>query len=64
MVVAALNDLGPLARPGGAFGAFGSNGDGPHDWRRGASGDHTAFSNSTLCGNPQGSAGVLDDHTN
>ena len=42
----------------GAFGAFGSNGDGPHDWRGGASGDNTAFANSTLCGNPQGAAGV------
>ena len=48
----------------GAFGAFGENGDGPYDFRGGASGDHTAYSNSTLCGNPQGSAGVLDDHTN
>jgi len=42
----------------GAFGAFGSNGDGPHDWSGGASGDNTAFANSTLCGNPQGAAGV------
>ena len=45
----------------GAFGAFGSNGDGPHDWRGGASGDRTAYANSTLCGNPQGAAGQLGD---
>ena len=41
----------------GAFGAFGKD----NDWRGGASGDHTAYANSTLCGNPQGAAGVLDD---
>lgn len=45
----------------GAFGAFGSNGDGPHDFRGGASGDRTAYNNSTLCGNPQGAAGQLGD---
>jgi len=38
----------------GAFGAFGKG----NDWRGGASGDNTAFANSTLCGNPQGAAGV------
>jgi hypothetical protein len=38
----------------GAFGAFGPG----NDWRGGASGDNTAYSNSTLCGNPQGAAGV------
>ena len=38
----------------GAFGAFGKG----NDWRGGASGDNTAWSNSTLCGNPQGAAGV------
>jgi hypothetical protein len=41
----------------GAFGAFGKD----NDWRGGASGDHTAYANSTLCGNPQGAAGVLGD---
>jgi hypothetical protein len=38
-------------------GAFGPG----NDWRGGASGDNgdnTAYSNSTLCGNPQGAAGV------
>jgi hypothetical protein len=40
----------------GAFGAFGKG----NDWRGGASGDNTAFANSTLCGNPQGAAGVDD----
>ena len=46
----------------GAFGAFGDKaGPGaPHDWRGGASGDNTGFSNSTLCGNPEGAAGVDD----
>jgi len=48
----------------GSFGAFGNNGDVYHDFRGGASGDRTAFNNSTLCGNPQGSAGDLGDHTN
>ena len=38
----------------GSFGAFGKG----NDWRGGASGDNTAFNNSTLCGNPQGAAGV------
>ena len=41
----------------GAFGAFGKG----NDWRGGASGDHTAYANSTLCGNPQGAARVLGD---
>ena len=44
----------------GAFGAFGPG----NDWSGGASGDHTAYNNSTLCGNPQGSAGVYGDHSN
>src|SRR5688500_7641920 len=38
----------------GAFGAFGKD----NDWRGGASGDNTAWSNSRLCGNPQGAAGT------
>ena len=38
----------------GSFGAFGKG----NDWRGGASGDNTAYANSTLCGNPQGAAGV------
>ena len=38
----------------GSFGAFGKD----NDWRGGASGDNTAYANSTLCGNPQGAAGV------
>jgi hypothetical protein len=38
----------------GSFGAFGKD----NDWRGGASGDNTAYNNSTLCGNPQGAAGV------
>ena len=38
----------------GSFGAFGKG----NDWRGGASGDNTAYNNSTLCGNPQGAAGV------
>jgi hypothetical protein len=45
----------------GAFGAFGDKGDGPHDFRGGASGDRTAYNNSTLCGNPQGAAGQLGE---
>ena len=47
----------------GSFGAFGQKGEGGdyHDFRGGASGDRTAFNNSTLCGNPQGAAGVLGD---
>ncbi|MBX4204572.1 MAG: hypothetical protein KW788_00080 [Candidatus Doudnabacteria bacterium] len=44
----------------GAFGAFGEQGDVYHDFRGGANGDATAFNNSTLCGNPQGAAGVLE----
>jgi hypothetical protein len=44
----------------GSFGAFGDKGDVGHDFRGGASGDRTAFNNSTLCGNPQGAAGELD----
>ena len=45
----------------GAFGAFGDKSGDPatHDFRGGASGDRTAFNNSTLCGNPQGAAGEL-----
>ena len=40
----------------GSFGAFG----GPdNNFAGGASGDRTAFNNSTLCGNPQGAAGTL-----
>jgi hypothetical protein len=45
----------------GSFGAFGEKGDVSHDFRGGASGDRTAFNNSTLCGNPQGAAGELGD---
>jgi hypothetical protein len=45
----------------GSFGAFGEKGDFGHDFRGGASGDRTAFNNSTLCGNPQGAAGQLGD---
>jgi hypothetical protein len=44
----------------GAFGAFGKD----NNFAGGASGDRTAYANSTLCGNPQGSAGVLGDHPN
>ncbi|CAN5161842.1 hypothetical protein BH11PAT1_BH11PAT1_6270 [soil metagenome] len=44
----------------GAFGAFGKD----NNFAGGASGDRTGYNNSTLCGNPQGSAGVLGDHTN
>ena len=36
-------------------GAFGGR---DNNWAGGASGDNTAYSNSTLCGNPQGAAGV------
>lgn len=43
----------------GAFGAFGTFGDVEHDFRGGASGDRTAYNNSTLCGDPQGAAGEL-----
>jgi hypothetical protein len=45
----------------GSFGAFGQKGDYGHDFRGGASGDRTAYNNSTLCGNPQGAAGQLGD---
>jgi hypothetical protein len=45
----------------GSFGAFGEKGDVYHDFRGGASGDRTAYNNSTLCGNPQGAAGTLGD---
>ena len=45
----------------GSFGAFGEQGNFGHDFRGGASGDRTAFNNSTLCGNPQGAAGQLGD---
>jgi len=41
----------------GAFGAFGKDAN----FAGGASGDRTAFNNSTLCGNPQGAAGVVGD---
>lgn len=41
----------------GSFGAFGKD----NNFAGGASGDRTAYNNSTLCGNPQGSAGVLGD---
>jgi len=46
----------------GSFGAFGAKSGDPetHDFRGGASGDRTAFNNSTLCGNPQGAAGQLE----
>jgi hypothetical protein len=40
----------------GSFGAFGKN----WNFAGGASGDRTAFNNSTLCGNPQGAAGELN----
>jgi hypothetical protein len=42
----------------GSFGAFGGR---DNNFAGGASGDRTAFNNSTLCGNPQGAAGVLGD---
>jgi hypothetical protein len=41
----------------GSFGAFGKD----NNFAGGASGDRTAYNNSTLCGNPQGAAGVLGD---
>ena len=44
----------------GSFGAFGQQGDYGHDFRGGASGDRTAYNNSTLCGHPQGAAGTLE----
>lgn len=37
----------------GAFGAFGTYGASPHDFRGGANGTQTGINNSTLCGNPQ-----------
>ncbi len=40
----------------GSFGAFGGR---DNNFAGGASGDRTAYNNSTLCGNPQGNAGVL-----
>jgi hypothetical protein len=40
----------------GAFGAFGKD----NNFAGGASGDRTAYNNSTLCGNPQGAAGELN----
>ena len=40
----------------GAFDAFGKN----NNFAGGASGDRTAYNNSTLCGNPQGAAGQLN----
>ena len=46
----------PCAGHGG-FGAFGKD----NNFAGGASGDRTAFNNSTLCGNPQGRAGTLVD---
>lgn len=42
----------------GSFGAFGGR---DNNFAGGASGDRTAFNNSTLCGNPQGAAGELGD---
>jgi hypothetical protein len=49
----------------GAFGAFGTYGDvGIHDWSGGASGDHTAYNNSTLCGSPSpNSAAAVEGDT-
>ena len=41
----------------GGFGAFGKD----NNFAGGASGDRTAYNNSTLCGNPQGAAGELGD---
>jgi hypothetical protein len=41
----------------GAFGAFGKD----NNFAGGASGDRTGYYNSTLCGNPQGAAGVLGE---
>jgi hypothetical protein len=40
----------------GSFGAFGKD----NNFAGGASGDRTAYNNSTLCGNPQGAAGELN----
>jgi hypothetical protein len=40
----------------GSFGAFGKD----ENFAGGASGDRTAYNNSTLCGNPQGAAGQLN----
>jgi hypothetical protein len=40
----------------GSFGAFGKD----DNFAGGASGDRTAYNNSTLCGNPQGAAGQLN----
>ena len=40
----------------GGFGAFGKD----NNFAGGASGDRTAYNNSTLCGNPQGAAGALN----
>jgi hypothetical protein len=40
----------------GGFGAFGMD----NNFAGGASGDRTAYNNSTLCGNPQGAAGQLN----
>ena len=40
----------------GGFGAFGKD----NNFAGGASGDRTAYNNSTLCGNPQGAAGQLN----
>ena len=42
----------------GSFGAFGGR---DNNFAGGASGDRTAYNNSTLCGNPPGAAGVLGD---
>jgi hypothetical protein len=41
----------------GSFGAFGGR---DNNFAGGASGDRTAYNNSTLCGNPQGAAGELN----
>ena len=40
----------------GSFGAFGGR---DNNFAGGASGDRTAFNNSTLCGNPKGAAGTV-----
>lgn len=42
----------------GSFGAFGGR---DNNFAGGASGDRTAYNNSTLCGNPQGAAGELGE---
>jgi hypothetical protein len=44
-----------VRRPG-SFNAFGKD----NNFAGGASGDRTAYNNSTLCGNPQGAAGELN----